>query len=139
MRILYGLAVLWLFFGSPAQAALSKDDMDEIRRIIREELAPVRQEIAVLTTRVDQMEKRLDGRIDDTNRRIDDTNRRIDDLKFYFTIWMSILTLLITSFGLSQLFALRRLPTQPERKPDLETLVQQAVDRALQGRTEKPT
>ena len=71
------VVVLLLFFISPAFGELTKEDLKEMRQIIKEELAHVNQ------------------RFDDTNRRIDDINKRIDDMRGWIYALMALIVVAI--------------------------------------------
>ncbi|MEW6605831.1 MAG: hypothetical protein AB1414_00075 [bacterium] len=66
------LGIVWGMMGlSSAYADLTKQDIEEIRKIVKEE---IQREIG-------QVNQRIDGLENSINKRIDDTNKRIDDLK----------------------------------------------------------
>jgi len=56
---------------------LTKQDIQEIRIIIREELRPIEVRIDSLDKRIDSFDKRIDG----FDKRIDSLDKRIEDLK----------------------------------------------------------
>ncbi|MEW6620169.1 MAG: hypothetical protein AB1422_12690 [bacterium] len=82
MKKIVSLVVFGIVWGmmwtSVAYADLTKQDIEEIRKIVREE---IQREIVYVNQRIDNLETSLNKRIDDINKRIDDTNKRIDDLK----------------------------------------------------------
>ncbi|MEW6605824.1 MAG: hypothetical protein AB1414_00035 [bacterium] len=78
-KIIKGLLTLFvmgivIFSSSGVYADLTKQDIEEIRKIVKEEVQALREE----------MQKEfgyVNKRIDDVNKRIDDVNKRIDDVR----------------------------------------------------------
>ena len=92
LMTMMALAITVLGFQA-AEAALTKEDLKEIRQLVREEVQVV--------------EQHLSKRIDDTNKRIDDTNGRITSLAedinarfaWNFTMLASIIALMGVMVG----------------------------------------
>jgi len=85
--ILTAIFIVLLSFG-PTFAELSKKDLEEIRKIVKEELAQ--------TEKVNQVRfQQIDKRFEDVNRRIDDVNKRIDMLVTFLWILSGIYTALL--------------------------------------------
>jgi len=85
--ILTAIFFILLSFG-PTFADLSKKDLEEIRKIVKEELAQTEKANKV---RFEQ----IDRRFEDVNRRIDDVNKRIDMLVTFLWIPSRIYTTLL--------------------------------------------
>jgi hypothetical protein len=81
-KVLVMLMVLGMGWVSIAFADLSKNDIEEIRKIVKEEVQGLRQE---MITRIDDVKTSVNTRIDDVktsvNTRIDDVKTRIDALQ----------------------------------------------------------
>jgi len=85
--ILIAIFFILLSFG-PTFAELSKKDLEEIRKIVKEELAQ--------TEKANQVRfEQIDRRFEDVNRRIDDVNKRIDMLVTFLWIPSRIYTTLL--------------------------------------------
>ena len=77
MKTVFVLLILFCVIASPALAALTPQDFNQIRLIINEE---IKKEIAVINQKIDTTNQRIDT----TNQRIDKLDQRIDKLDVRF-------------------------------------------------------
>lgn len=98
--------VVFLILGlSEARAELSKKDVEEIRKIVREEVTyAVTQVEKRLSQRIDEVEKRLDQRINAVEQRLGDLKAdmegRFSDINTYLQILMAMLAVSMGMFGI---------------------------------------
>lgn len=89
-RLILNLVVLVM--AAPAYSSLTKQDIEEIRRIVKEE---IKSEIQHVNQRIDDLDSKLTTRITDLDSklttRIDDLNKRIDDMMNFMICGFSIL------------------------------------------------
>ena len=98
-----------IFWSGVASADLTKQDIEEIRRVVREE---VQQEVrrvderidgldSKLSTRIDSLDKHIDGLDSKLSTRIDSLEKRIDDLRnLLYVILAGMFALVIGMLGL---------------------------------------
>ncbi|MFH0774279.1 MAG: hypothetical protein V2A53_02115 [bacterium] len=100
-RFLFGILGLGMVLVSPAYSELTKQDIEEIRKIVKEENNNLRQEMKAEIGGLRQETKaEIGGLRQEMNARMDDTNRRIDDMKdFMFWGFGLLLTGMITLVG----------------------------------------
>lgn len=84
MKTLIFLLILLCVITLPALAALTPEDLDKIRLIVKEEVktevAPIKQDIKTLDTRLQKVEQnvaRLDGRLDGIEKRFNTVENQI--------------------------------------------------------------
>ncbi|MEW5768673.1 MAG: hypothetical protein AB1797_13865 [bacterium] len=75
MKKVFSVIALVMFLVSPVYADLSKQDIDEIRKIVKEEVQALRQE---MNPRIDDLRQEMNTRIDDLRQEM---NTRIDNLQ----------------------------------------------------------
>ncbi|MEW6606151.1 MAG: hypothetical protein AB1414_01685 [bacterium] len=72
MKKILSLVVLGIFLNHPAYADLSKQDVEEIRKIIKEEIQHIDKRIEGVDKRIEGVDKRIDDLRQEMNTRIDD-------------------------------------------------------------------
>lgn len=65
MKKILSLVVLGIFLNHPAYADLSKQDIEEIRKIVKEEIQYIDKRIEGVDKRIDDLRQEMNTRIDD--------------------------------------------------------------------------
>ena len=125
MKSILLLTILLCAITLPAIGALSPDDLNEIRLIIKEAVEPIKADIGTIKQDIAKLNGRIDGvdgRIGGVDGRIIDLGERIEGIEKIIT-WLMVLIVVVV--GVPQIIAAWRTKKEREQDKKIEDLTRE--------------
>ena len=131
MKSILVLSMLLCVITLPTLGALSPEDLDKIRLIVKEEVEPIKTEIAAIKQDIAS----LNGRVVGLDGRVDGLSERIDGIEKIIT-WLMVL--IVVAVGMPQIIVAWRSRKEREQNRKIAELTRE-IEALKQQRIVKPS